>query len=204
MASSLLEVFSSGPKTRKLVMFWRMMSRRNWPSGRVFSAVTCAGLVDLDGVVAEIGHAQRLAQQPAVGVRVGAHAPRALRRQRFAARGSAARSRRTVPRACSCAASSSSCFRCAGLSCRPASGTWCDAPEAFDLVAVHFLRAGPALGPAQDDHRPARARRLAALARLAAGSRRISSTHSSSVAAIFWCISSGRRLRRSAASSRSP
>ena len=46
------------------------------PSGRVFSAAVLPGLFDLDGVVAEVGQAQRLAQQAAVGVRIGAHAPR--------------------------------------------------------------------------------------------------------------------------------
>ena len=38
-------------------------------------------------------------------------------------------------------------------------------PEAFHLVAVHFLGTGPALGAAQHDHRPARPGRLAARAR---------------------------------------
>ena len=59
------------------------------------------------------------------------------------------------------------------------------APEAFDLVAVDLLRAGPALRAAQDDHRPARARdRAVALARASSWIRRISCTQCSSVAAI--------------------
>jgi len=41
-----------------------------------------ARLVELDGVVAKVRQAQRLLEQPAVRVRVGAHAARALRRQR--------------------------------------------------------------------------------------------------------------------------
>ena len=40
MSSSLLEEVSSGPKTRKFVMFNFMTSRKNSPSGRVFSACT--------------------------------------------------------------------------------------------------------------------------------------------------------------------
>ena len=39
------------------------------------------------------------------------------------------------------------------------------APAAFDRVAVDLLRTGPALRGAQHEHRPARALRLAALAR---------------------------------------
>jgi hypothetical protein len=31
------------------------------------------------------------------------------------------------------------------------------APEVFDLVAIDFFGAGPALGGAKDNHRPARA-----------------------------------------------
>ena len=44
MASSLLEVVSSGPKTRKLFMFSFITSRRKTPSGRVFSAHVFPGL----------------------------------------------------------------------------------------------------------------------------------------------------------------
>ena len=46
----------------------------------------------VDRVVAEIGQLELLAQQTAVGVRVGAHAPRALGRERLAARARACRS----------------------------------------------------------------------------------------------------------------
>ena len=41
------------------------------------------------------------------------------------------------------------------------------APEAFDLVAINFLRARPALRAAQDDHRPARSIELSGSPRLA-------------------------------------
>src|SRR5580693_1133116 len=39
-------------------------------------------------------------------------------------------------------------------------------PEAFHAMAVHFFRAGPAFGRAEDDHRPARTVRFAGAARL--------------------------------------
>ena len=39
-------------------------------------------------------------------------------------------------------------------------------PEAFEIVAVHLARGGPALGAAQDDDRPARPKGLAGLPRL--------------------------------------
>ena len=63
-------------------MLLRMTSRRNSPRGLVFSYCIGARLPHVHRVVAEIGQLQVLAQQAAVGVRVGAHAPRALRRQR--------------------------------------------------------------------------------------------------------------------------
>ncbi len=47
------------------------MSRRNFPSGRVFSAADWAGLLEFDGVIAEVGQAQVLEQQAAVGVGIG-------------------------------------------------------------------------------------------------------------------------------------
>ena len=72
----LVRVFSSGPKTRKFLGFWRMTSRRNRPSGRVFSAVVCPGCFTLDGVATEVRKAQGFAQQAAIGVRIGAHAAR--------------------------------------------------------------------------------------------------------------------------------
>ena len=46
MASSLLDVVSSGPKTRKLFMLRFITSRRKLPSGRVFSAMDRPRLVD--------------------------------------------------------------------------------------------------------------------------------------------------------------
>ena len=105
-------------------MLSRMMSRRNLPSGRVFSATDGAGLRHLDGVVAEVRHAQRFAQQAAVGVRIGAHAAGAFGGQRFQLRQQRAVARRTVPRACSCAASLPA-WQDAPAFSRRRSGTWC-------------------------------------------------------------------------------
>ena len=87
----------------------------------------------------------------------------------------------------------------------PASGTWCDAPEAFDLVAVDLLRAGPALGGAQHDHRPARPDGLAARRAPPAGCGGSPARSPPWSRPSAWCIDRrDRRLRRSAASSRSP
>ena len=58
-----------------------MTSRRNSPMTRVDSAVAAPGAGTFDRVVAEVGQAQVAQQQAAVGVRVGAHAALAARRQ---------------------------------------------------------------------------------------------------------------------------
>ena len=49
---------------------------------RVASASTPPGLGHLDGIIAKVGQAQIFEQHAAVGVRIGAHAPLAFRRQR--------------------------------------------------------------------------------------------------------------------------
>ena len=51
------------------------------------------------------------------------------------------------------------------------------APGAFHRLAVHFLRPGPALGRAQNDHRPARPLRNAVCARASCWIARISAQH---------------------------
>ena len=76
---SRLEAFSSGPKTRKFSCCRASMSRRKLPSDWVVPTSVVPGFSTCDGVVAEVRQAQRLAQQAAVGVRVGAHPPRAFR-----------------------------------------------------------------------------------------------------------------------------
>ena len=77
-----LEAVSSGPMMRKLSGLRRITSRRKPPSTRVASLVLGARPVDLDGVVAKVGHLQLAQQQAAVGVGVGAHPPLALGRER--------------------------------------------------------------------------------------------------------------------------
>ena len=64
--------------------------------------------------------------------------------------------RRRAPRAGTSAATSSSCRRCSGLSRTPDSGTWWARQVPSTGCAVDLGRAGPALGGAQHDHRPAR------------------------------------------------
>ena len=97
-----------------------------------------------DGIGAEIGQAQILQQQAAVGVRVRAHPALADWRQIGELRLRAAPPRRRAPRADSSSSTASSSQMCSGLWSSP-NGTWCDTPEAFGLLAVDFLRPGPAL-----------------------------------------------------------
>ena len=81
-APSRFDAVSSGPNRRKFaVRVESITSRRNVPRTRVASASTCPGRRTVDGVVAEIGQLQIPQQQPTVRVRIGAHAPVALRAQ---------------------------------------------------------------------------------------------------------------------------
>ena len=58
-------------------MFCFITSRKNAPSGRVFSASVCDGFLDFIRIIAEIRQPQGLLQPASVGVRVGTHSPRA-------------------------------------------------------------------------------------------------------------------------------
>ena len=91
-------------------------------------------------------------------MRVGAHPPRALRRERLQVAGQAARWRRTAPRAGSCASTAR-----AGRGARVAAGLGqrdlVGAEGSLDREAVDLFRPGPALRGAQHDHRPRRAGR---------------------------------------------
>ena len=69
-----------------------------------------------------------------------------------------------------------------------ASGTWWARQVPSIGSAVDLLRPGPALGRAQHDHRPARAARRRRRRGRARWIAAISSSTSSSVAAIAWCI----------------
>ena len=62
MASSLFEVFSSGPKTRKLSMFAFITSRRKAAQRPGVLGLDLSRLLHLQRVVAEVGQAQRLLQ----------------------------------------------------------------------------------------------------------------------------------------------
>ena len=74
---SRFETVSSGPNTRKFVGLSRRMSRSKLPRTLVGSASLGAGLLHFDGVAAEVGDVQRLADQAAVRRGVGADPPRA-------------------------------------------------------------------------------------------------------------------------------
>ena len=117
---------SSGLKTRKL-----RASALSFITSRMNCALDARGLgLDrprrghLDRVVAEIGHPQIAQQQPAVGVRVGAHAALALRGQLGQLRPQAARRRRKAPPAGSSSSTVRGSAMCSGLSMSPI-GTWC-------------------------------------------------------------------------------
>ena len=88
-----------GPKRRKLR--WSALQLHHVAEEAAHDArrlgLDGAGLRHVDGVVAEVGQPQVAQQQAAVGVRVGAHAPLALRRQLGQFGHAARRSRRTAP-----------------------------------------------------------------------------------------------------------
>ena len=79
---------------------------------------------DVDGVVAEVGQAQVLEQQPAVGVRVGAHPQLALGRERGDVRVERAVLVEQFVGAVGLEPVRST-SRCSGVSRALASGTWC-------------------------------------------------------------------------------
>ena len=88
-----------------------------------------AGRGNLHRIVAKVRHLQILAQQAAVGVRIGAHAARALRRRARAAPRSSGRSCRTAPPACSSSARFRAASGSSGLSRTSENGTWCERHE---------------------------------------------------------------------------
>ena len=112
-----------------------------------------AGLGHGHGVVAESRQRQRLQQSPAVGVRVAAHAPLAGRRQRgqLLAEPAALVEQLLGPIALEPG------FQLLQVPGGPELGDrhLVRTPVAFDRLAIDELRAGPALGGAQHDHRPA-------------------------------------------------
>jgi len=112
-------------------------------------------LGDLDAVVAKIGHAQGLLEDAAVGVGVGAHAPVTFGRQFTQCRlrrafGAEQRLRLVA------AHPLFQQLEVGRVLLHVGDGHLVGAPEAFHLVTIHFAGRAPALGGAQDDHRPAR------------------------------------------------
>ena len=131
-----------------------MTSRRKDPSTRVASARTLPGRGQLHGIVVEGGKRQRLQQLAAIGVRIGAHAAMAGRRQRgeFLAELAALVEQLLGPVAPHPVFELRQMLGLLEIGDRHLVG----APGALDRVAVDGLRSGPALGRAEDDHRPAR------------------------------------------------
>jgi len=122
-------------------------------------------LLDVDGVVAEIRQAKRLADQPAVDVGVRAHAARPFRRQGLQLRD---QSPVGVEQLVGSIATQPAFELCemGRVLAQPGQRHLVGAPEALHLVTVDLLRAGPALGCAQHDHRPGGAAGRAARPRL--------------------------------------
>ena len=94
------ELFSSGLNRRKFVVEVQLHDvAQELAHGRASPRRRLRpGCGNVDGVVAEVGQSQVAQQQAAVGVRIGAHAALALRRQLGELGLEPARSRRTVPR----------------------------------------------------------------------------------------------------------
>jgi hypothetical protein len=105
-------------------------------------------------VVPEVRHSQVAQQQAAIGVRIGAHAPLALRGQGRDVRVESAVGVEQLRRAIAFqpALQDLQMSRVRHVGHRHLMG----AKGAFGRPAVHTLRSGPALGRAQDDHGPAR------------------------------------------------
>ena len=148
-----------------------------------------AGCGHLDGVVAEIRQPQIAQQQAAIGVRVGAHAAAASRGElgQLGSEPAAVVEELLGPVALHPLFEDAHVRR---VLVHLAHRHLVRAPVVLGALAVDLLRAGPALGCAQHDHRPARALREA-VSRASALMRWISPTTLSSVAAISSCIFSG-------------
>jgi hypothetical protein len=112
-------------------------------------------LRDVDRVGAELGHVELLEQQAAVGVRVRAHAPVGARRQG----GQLGHERAVAVEEVVRPVASQPLLECdevARVRAHFRERHLVGAPRSFGRESVDDLRAGPALGGAKDDHRPAR------------------------------------------------
>ena len=145
----------------------------------------------VDRVVAEVRQREVAQEQASVGVRVGAHPPVRLAVAATRARRSARPTRRTARRAGSCAASPPGACRWSGFVADLAHRHLVGAERSLRRQAVDHPWAGPALGRAQDDHRPASAGPSRRPSRASRWIVAISSTTWSIVRAIAWCISAG-------------
>ncbi|MGY4434738.1 hypothetical protein ACVWWO_007215 [Bradyrhizobium sp. F1.13.1] len=115
-----------------------------------------ARLSYLDGEAAEVRQLQLLLQKAAIGVRIGAHAAIAFGRERLELGNQSAVGVEQIFRL----VAAHPVFE--NLQMRRILAAVRDRhlmrpPKTFDLLAVDFLGAGPALRAAQHDHRPARA-----------------------------------------------
>ncbi len=143
----------------------------------------------LDCIVAEVRHAQLAQELAAVGVRIVAHATRALRRQR---RELVDEPARLVEELVGTIAlhpllEDAHVARLVHVAHRHLMR----APVVLALLAVDELRTRPALGRAQHDHRPRRALPESLPRAHRAGCSGSPSTMPSTAAAICWCISGG-------------
>ena len=180
------------------------MSRMRRPCTRVASASTDPG-TDCDGVAAEVSAGAARQEEPAVAGGL------ALMR-RFPLRGQRGELGHRRARAASNSSSglydrihASSGRRWPGFVASGSSGTWWARNVPSILLAVDLRGTRPALGRAQDDHRPARRSVTSPAPGRPPGSRGSRSRASSSAPAILCVHRLGhRRPRRSAASSRSP
>ena len=159
-ASSRFEAVSSGPKMPEIARLGVETARHREGIApciaRRFGRRRRRGCGTVDGIVAEIRQLQFALEQtrhwradwrPCAGRR---------RRKRPQIGTQAAGGVEQLLRLDSSASSASSILQMRGIAARVGDRHLMGAPEAFDLQAVDFLRAGPALRAPQHDHRPAR------------------------------------------------
>jgi hypothetical protein len=109
----------------------------------------------IHGIVAEVRQTERALERSTVGVGVGAHAPRFLRRKGGDFRNQPA----GVIEQCFRLIAAHPLFKQAQvlrIFAGVVDGNLVRPPKAFDFLAVDFLRAGPSFRAAKNDERPAR------------------------------------------------
>ena len=130
----------------------------------MFSVLDRAVGRHVDGVLPEIGQFQVLAQQSAVGVRIGAHAAAAPRRERLQLGPEPAVG---IEELLGLVAAQPALeqLQVGRILTHLRERHLVRPPRALHLVALDRLRPGPPFGRAEDDHRPARPERRVRLAR---------------------------------------